>query len=268
MPEMLNAKTTADMLGVDKRTILRLARDGRIRSFRTPGGQHRFRREDVEKLAAGGGDERRPTVSTVDNKRDEVESLNLEMQARRAKRELARMEAEEAAIEREATEARRAETQERKLALAEARLRREQARESSEAAREREARERERHAWEGQIIVAVLAELPRDAPFEARTAAAEAVREALALFVPGDPTALIATATAGAVACALQPWQRSKAIQRIIEQAERTLPADARSCLVLTDIQIRFIAGSAFHSELLNRLSKFVAGEPVLDVHS
>lgn len=239
MAEMLTARTAADLLGVDKRTVLRMARDGKIRSFRTPGGQHRFRREEIERLAAGRETAPTRSISTVENKRDEVETLNLEMQARRAKRELARMEAEDAAAERDAATLRSNEELARKRALAEARLKREQAQQEREAARTREAAERGRYIWEGQIVSEELARLPKDVPVDCRGDVSSAIREALASYGPSDPIRVVDAVASAAVARALAPWHRRKEIERIIEEAQRTLPWDVRG-----DAQIQFRAAA------------------------
>lgn len=244
MAEMLTARTAADLLGVDKRTILRMARDGKIRSFRTPGGQHRFRREEIERVAAGRESAPRPAVSTVENKRDEVETLNLEMQARRAKRELARMEAEDAAAERDAAAVRRSEELARKTALSEIRLRRDRERHERETARAQADAEHERQRWQTEIISRSLAGLPKDVPIETRAGVSEEVRRALAPFSPDDPQDVITTATTGATARALASWTRSKEIQQIVEDAEHTLPWDARAYAAPTDTQLAFRAAA------------------------
>lgn len=253
MPEFVNASGAAEMLGLDKRTILRMARSGRLRSFRTPGGQHRFRREDVERLRAG--DSRAPdpvsSSATVQNKRDEVESLNLDVQARRARRELARIEAEDEATERQRHEAQRAEALASKRALAEIRARRDRERleaealrtreaEEREAARLREATERERRNWRAQTLSEALALLPRDVPPDTRAAASEVLRQALASLEPSDPRQLVQASIDIAITQALAPWQRRKEIEQVVAEAERSLPLAARSFCEPTDWQIRY----------------------------
>jgi len=257
MSEMLAASQAAEMLGVDKRTVLRFARNGKLRAYRTPGGQHRFRREDVERLAAGDGSSRdtRPSTSTVQNKRDEVESLNLELQARRAKRELAHIESEDEASERERAEARHAEALAHKRALAEIRARQAREREERKAARAREIEEREsararetaerqQRTWEAQMISEALASLPRDISPDEKAAASESLREALASLSPSDPRYLVAIAINGALARALAPWQRRREIQQAVEAAESSLPLQARSVWGPTDWQVRYSAAA------------------------
>ena len=257
MSEMVAASQAAELLGVDKRSVLRLARAGKIRSFRTPGGQHRFHRKDIERLAAGEGNNRdpRPSASAVESKRDEVETLNLDVQARRAKRELARIEAEDEAGERERAETRRAEALAHKRALAEIRAKQEREREEREAARARENREREavlareaaereRHMWETKTISEALATLPRDVSPEGKAAASEALREALASLSPGEPRQLIEIAVSGAIAKALAPWRRAKEIEQAVEEAESSLPSQVPSNWSPTDFQFRYRAAA------------------------
>lgn len=47
LPHVLTAADLAPLFRVDPKTVSRWGRDGRIPSFRTPGGHRRFRREDI-----------------------------------------------------------------------------------------------------------------------------------------------------------------------------------------------------------------------------
>jgi excisionase family DNA binding protein len=49
-PEVLTIGEVAKAFGVTVGTVSNWDRDGRISSFRTPGGQRRFRRSDVDAL--------------------------------------------------------------------------------------------------------------------------------------------------------------------------------------------------------------------------
>jgi len=223
MREMLTAAQAAEMLGVDKRTVLRLARDGKLRSYRTPGGQHRFRREDVEALASGDGRPSRPSASTIQNKREEIESLNLEVQVRRAKRELARVEAEDAEAEAQA----RAQEQRRKE-------REQRARAELEAEAARQAREEKQREAKEYWIEFALSLLPADAPPAMKTATVKFMREAYAQLGGGywdgsadDPD--IMDIANEAVTKAMAPFERQKAIDKIIEKAPAVLPWQCRS---------------------------------------
>jgi excisionase family DNA binding protein len=53
----LTPADVADIFGVSVATVREWANDGRLPSFRTPGGQRRFRQEDIDAyLEAGDGD--------------------------------------------------------------------------------------------------------------------------------------------------------------------------------------------------------------------
>ena len=49
--EWLSANRAGDLLGVSGRTVVRWIEDGRLKARRTPGGQFRLLRADVERLA-------------------------------------------------------------------------------------------------------------------------------------------------------------------------------------------------------------------------
>ena len=50
MTELLPIRDAAAKVGVHPQTLRRWEAEGRISSLRTPSGQRRYRREDVEKL--------------------------------------------------------------------------------------------------------------------------------------------------------------------------------------------------------------------------
>lgn len=233
----MNARAAAEVLGLDKRTILRLVRDGRLRTFRTPGGQHRFKRSDIEKLADGNAsNESRPSLAAV--KRDELEIVNLEVQTRRVKRELSRIEAEDAEQQQQKAETHRSEVLASKRALAEIRSREVREREVCEHARER-------RAWEGALISAELAKLPDDLPSEVQAQVSNALRAVLADVEPGDPPEIVAVTISGALARPLESWRRINEIQEVVDQAERTLPFLARMVSSPSEWQIKYRAAAA-----------------------
>lgn len=47
LPEVLTPGEVSRLFGVDPKTVLRWADAGKIPCFRTPGGHHRFRRDDI-----------------------------------------------------------------------------------------------------------------------------------------------------------------------------------------------------------------------------
>ena len=55
--ELLTSAEVASLFGVDRRTVVLWAKRGRIPALRTPGGQHRFRADEIRRLLdIGGGD--------------------------------------------------------------------------------------------------------------------------------------------------------------------------------------------------------------------
>jgi len=57
--DLLTSAEVASLFGVDRRTVVLWAKRGRIPALRTPGGQHRFRAEEIrgllEEHEGGGG---------------------------------------------------------------------------------------------------------------------------------------------------------------------------------------------------------------------
>ena len=57
--DLLTSAEVASLFGVDRRTVVLWAKRGRIPALRTPGGQHRFRADEIRDLLErheGGGD--------------------------------------------------------------------------------------------------------------------------------------------------------------------------------------------------------------------
>lgn len=52
-PRPLTPKQVADRFGVSVATVANWEKTGKLAAFRTPGGQRRFRLEDIEALIAG-----------------------------------------------------------------------------------------------------------------------------------------------------------------------------------------------------------------------
>jgi excisionase family DNA binding protein len=48
--ELLTSAEVASMFGVDRRTVVLWAKRGRLPALRTPGGQHRFRAMEIQRL--------------------------------------------------------------------------------------------------------------------------------------------------------------------------------------------------------------------------
>lgn len=232
MREIVTASQAAEILGVDKRTVLRFARDGKLRSYRTPGGQHRFHRADVERLASGDGNLPRPPASTLQTKREEIEGLNLEVQARRAKRELARVEAEDAEADRHQTQVRLQVEQEKARSEQERKEAERQDRAERRERAAREAREKKRRTWENEWIAGALGTLPANVPADVKACVQRSIREALADWTPDDPPDSIESIVHAAQNEALRPWETKKETERAVFDALGQLPFAIR--------QIRF----------------------------
>lgn len=59
--QMMTPKEVADAFLVDPKTVTRWARSGRLPATRTPGGHHRFRRDDVDEFLRFGTPDDDPT---------------------------------------------------------------------------------------------------------------------------------------------------------------------------------------------------------------
>ena len=85
-------------MGVSIPTLKRMAAEGRLESFRTPGGHLRILGESVDAVRDHPQTQPRPVRDAspvLQNRRERLEELTLEAQEHRAKRELARLRQEE-----------------------------------------------------------------------------------------------------------------------------------------------------------------------------
>lgn len=88
----------ATLLGVSIPTLKRMAEEGRVESFRTPGGHLRIQaesREDVREHRQRRLQPVRDASPVLQNRREQLGELTLEAQVHRARRELARLRQEE-----------------------------------------------------------------------------------------------------------------------------------------------------------------------------
>jgi excisionase family DNA binding protein len=53
--ELLTSAEVASLFGVDRRTVVLWAKRGRLPALRTPGGQHRFRADEIRRLLGSTG---------------------------------------------------------------------------------------------------------------------------------------------------------------------------------------------------------------------
>jgi len=143
--ESYSASEAAALLGVSTPTLKRMVAEGRLESFRTPGGHLRILAESIGGVREQRAERTRPVRDAspvLQNRRERLEELTLEAQEVRARRELAKLQREdeeEAEQQEEEEEAREQEAAERQ-----AELEREQEQLEREQAQERARKEAER----------------------------------------------------------------------------------------------------------------------------
>ena len=235
--ESLSASEAARLLGVSVPTLKELCARGRLGSFRTAGNHVRVAKADLERFRQGSGSPGPAPVSSVlQNRRERIEELGLEVQERRAKREIQKLEDEDTEAERRRAAAAQAEDLEHKAALEEACLQRE-----CEAARRATERrqaqaQKERTKWVGSYVGSALNGLPQDAPLLDVRAAVE---EALANLTPDQPETVVRPIALAAVLKALKPWKHQKEIQQAIQEARKELPALAQGFFEPSEWELR-----------------------------
>jgi hypothetical protein len=245
-----------------------LAED-KIRSSRTIGNHMRVLRADLDGLLRQSTNVSAPVSSVLAAKREGVESLTLELQTERAKRELAKLQQEDAEADRQRTEARRAETLANKQVLGELRLQRERDSERREQ-EQREADGRRRQAeFERRWIRWGTERLFDWLDFEQRRTTLQMIEEMVRARTLEDESIMQLSLT-DAIARFCAPWAvereaRAKR-EKLVEETVRRLPhgatdleraraaADARATLT----QIPLIAG-----ELEVRAAVVAAVEPI-----
>ena len=129
------------LTGLSVRTLKRMAAEGQIKSSRTPGDHVRVLRHDVDRLLRREAPASVSVSTVLANKKERVEELSLELQERRAMREIRKLSEEDAEAQQRRTETRRVHELSEKRAVEETRL---------EAARDAERREREQREAEAQ----------------------------------------------------------------------------------------------------------------------
>ena len=147
--ESYSVSEAAIVLGVSIPTLKRMAAEGRVESFRTPGGHLRILAESVEAVTEHRQTQPRPVRGAspvLQNRRERLEELTLEAQEHRARRELEKLRREEQEeAERLETEA---EAREQEAAQREAEVEIERERLRHEHAKEMQRREAERQLAE------------------------------------------------------------------------------------------------------------------------
>jgi len=231
--EAMSMAEAAASLGVSVPTVRQMVARGQLVAFRTPGGHLRFTSDSVraakgESLPTPAG--RVPSTS-LQNRRERVEELNLEATELRAQRQLdtLRREQEQEAVERraEADEQRQEhQNQARAVALDRRRMAHEEAEQRSRRQVAEEAQS-QRERFVSSWLEVCLKELPAGLPPELRLEAVNALTAFLqeCKLKEAQTIAQIAAAT---VADVLAPWQREQDTTAIIEEACAALPFAAQ----------------------------------------
>jgi len=231
--EAMSMAEAAASLGVSVPTVRQMVARGQLVAFRTPGGHLRFTTDSVraakgESIPATAG---RVLSSSLQNRRERVEELNLEATEFRAQRQLdtLRREQEQEEAERSAeAEALREERRNhtRAVVLDRQRAKREEAEQRSrrQAAEEAESqRERFVSSW----LEVCLKELPAGVPPDLRLE----VVNTLTAFLQEchlSEAQTIARIAVAKVADVLAPWQREQDIAAVIEEVCAALPSAAQ----------------------------------------
>lgn len=227
--ESLTASAAARELGISSRTLRRLCSTGQLRSFSTPGGQIRVWRTQLDAYRQGLVlSSRSAPSSALESRRESLQSLTLELQERRLRRDLKKLEEEDAQGESDRDASIEAEELRNRAAIEQAR----EQRESREAQREREREQEEAdqhwQQWSDSWLEFALRSLPRGVPQEVTLCVQQAVEEALSSLTPTRPRAIIEHAVAGAIERGLAPWKRLQEVELVIKQAREQLPFAVR----------------------------------------
>ena len=219
--ESYSVSQAARALGVSIPTVKRMAGDGEIQSFRTPGGHLRILAESLQSLRENKKTRTvREPSPVLANRRERVEELALQAQELRAKRDLTKLEAEEEAEARRRDEEADAEQRAIERETEAARLRRERLR--LQEARERERRESERRlaAFRCNWLNKATESLPDWLSPAQRKEALAALETEIAKRQPDDepivPRLLAETTTA-----LIAPWQAEREAHQERERATR-----------------------------------------------
>jgi excisionase family DNA binding protein len=265
LSDWLPVAEAARLTGYSVRTIKRMVAEGQIRSSRTLGNHMRVLRADLDGLLRQSSNSPVSVSSVLAAKREGVESVTIELQTERAKRELAKLRQEDAEAERQRTETRRAESLANKRGLAELRLQRE--RDAERREREQHQAEAERHQaeferrwtrWAADRLFAWLS-------FDQRQCVLQMVEETVSTRGPEDEDAM-QRLLVDAIARLCAPWAAEREAgakrEKLIEEITRRLPfgatdaekaratADARTALsqiplTAGDLEIRAAVSTA-----------------------
>lgn len=230
--ESYSASEAARALGVSIPTLKRMAEEGRIGSYRTPGGHLRISGESLEAFRQGKQTRATREPSPVlANRRERVEELALEAQELRAKREIGKLQAEEEAQVRSREEQAGAEERAAERQAEAQRLRLERVRIQRER-QERERQEAERlAAWRAQRLEKAMAKLPYWVSPSQRKEAVRTLDSEIGKRGP-ESERIMDRLIQDTIADLIAPWEEQRdarqLCERIVRDARWSLPWSAR----------------------------------------
>lgn len=232
--EYVNLSEAARLSSLSPRTLRRLEQEGRLRFYRSPGGHVRIDRAELDGLLRNSASSRASTSAPVSpvlqNRRERIEELTLEVQELRAKRDLDNLRADDADRRRERMESRRAETESRNLAIEQERVQdrreaeqRERRRRETEESQRRAAFEKRWTQKAKQSLTVPLLWLT----VEQREHVLAIVREEVRSYGPADE-AIMPNVLSDTIARVCAPWETERRAQakreQVVQNAVRQLP--------------------------------------------
>ena len=236
--ESYSVSEAAAVLGVSSPTVKRMVAEGRVKAYHTPGGHLRIHTESLNAMREGETLSRRSAGDVspaLQNRREHLEELSLELREHRINRELEKVRDEKQAEEdrrRAQEEARQQEAAQRQqeIELERQRL----AQEKAEERRQREA-EQELAAFRSRWLRAAI-ELVSDRRYAwltptQRKEVLEALEAAIESRQPTEDHDYMGSVIVQSFLAALQPFEAERKAQerrqRLTEQALWRLPGSA-----------------------------------------
>jgi excisionase family DNA binding protein len=203
-------------MGLSSRTLKRMIAAGQLEAFRSPGGHLRVARTAVEKFRRGLGSSTPVAASSVlQNKRERIEELGLEVQELRATREIEKVRAEDSRSERARLLETRVQVLTQKRAIQQTRLQREQIAQE----RDRAQKQQEREQWERSWINGTIKFCPDWLLHEQVRTVIAAVKETLTNYDDGQDG--IGEALVLTVNRVVGPWRAEREAKEKQQEAER-----------------------------------------------
>ena len=223
--ESVSASEAAREMNVSSRQFRRLAAAGKVASFRTPSGYVRVRRKDLDAYIQSLSSSSALAVpSRLDSIREEVQALNLELQQRRARRDLKKFEEQEREEAGREEAKRRAQEDEARRVERERQRQEQLERHERQQAAEARRNAQERRVWENGWIRSVMSRLPYDCPPDVQRKIVTAVRADLER-VYGDPAHVVGITLHATVEGIFRPWLRIKEAEEAASSARLELSA-------------------------------------------